>query len=264
LLASIPAAVLFLLLPISLPVWDLLPNLRFLQFPWRWLLVVEAPMALLFAAAVVPPLGAVRRQRRMVALLCTLGFAASAAFATTHFFRVDVQYDDLATILARQTSGTGFIGTDEYAPLGADNSTVAMGLPDACLARDFDTELGVAPEPGATPRWQPDQHSCMATAAGQGRDPEHWRVQMSAAHAGFVILRLRSYPAWRISLNGHEVADSEARVDGLISVPVARGPVDLAVDWRSTPDVLAGRGVSALGLMGLICLGVMEHRYRRG
>ena len=264
LLASIPAAVLFLLLPISLPVWDLLPKLRFLQFPWRWLLVVEAPMALLFAAAVVPRLGAVRRQPGMVALLCTLGFAASAAFAATHFFRVGVQYDDLATILARQTSGTGFIGTDEYAPLGADNSTVAMGLPDACLASDFDTELGVAPEPGATPQWQPDQHSCMATAAGQGRDPEHWRIQMSAAHAGFVILRLRSYPAWRITLNGHEVADSEARADGLISVPVARGPVDLAVDWRSTPDVLAGRGVSALGLMGLICLGVMEHRYRRG
>jgi hypothetical protein len=264
LLASIPAAVLFLLLPISLPVWDLLPKLRFLQFPWRWLLVVEAPMALLFASAVVPRLGAMRRQRVMVALLCTLGFAVCTVLGATHLFRVGVQYDDLATILGRQASGTGFIGTDEYAPLGADNSTVAMGLPDACLASDFDTELGVTPEPGATPQWQPDQHSCMATAAGQGGDPEHWRVQMSAAHAGFVILRLRSYPAWRITLNGHQVADLPARVDGLISVPVAQGPVALAVDWRSTPDVLAGREVSALGLMGLIWLGVMERRYRRG
>src|ERR1700723_2686070 len=53
-LAIIPAAVLFLLLPISLPVWDLLPKLRFLQFPWRWLLVVEAPMGIFFAAAVWP------------------------------------------------------------------------------------------------------------------------------------------------------------------------------------------------------------------
>ena len=263
-LASIPAAVLFLLLPISLPVWDLLPKLRFLQFPWRWLVVVEAPMALLFASAVVPRLGAMGRQRGMVALLSTLGFAVSTLLGATHLFRVGVQYDDLATILARQASGTGFIGTDEYAPLGADNSTVAMGLPDACLASDFDTELGVAPEPGAIPQWQPDQHSCMATAASQGRDPEHWRVQMSAAQAGFVILRLRSYPAWRVTLNGHDVADLQARVDGLISVPVAPGQVDLAVDWRSTPDVLAGRGVSALGLIGLIWLGVMECRYRRG
>jgi hypothetical protein len=138
-----------------------------------------------------------------------------------------------------------------------------MGLPDACLASDFDTELGIAAEPRAIPQWRSDQHSCMATAAGQGRDPEHWRVRMSAAHAGFVILRLRSYPAWRITLNGEHVADLPARLDGLISVPVAQGPVDLAVDWRSTPDVFAGRGLSALGLMGLIWLGAMERRYRR-
>jgi hypothetical protein len=264
LLASIPAAVLFLLLPFSLPVWDLLPKLRFLQFPWRWLLVVEAPMALLFAAAVAPRLGAKRRERVMVALLCALLFAASAMFAATHFFRDDAEYDDLATILTRHSSGTGFIGTDEYAPLGADNSTVAMGLPDACLASDFDTELGVAVQPDAVPQWRPDQHSCMATAAGRGRDPEHVRVQMFAAHAGFVILRLRSYPAWRITLNGQRVGDFEPRMDGLISVPVAQGPVDLAVDWRSTPDVLAGRGLSALGFMGLLGLGAMERRYRRG
>jgi hypothetical protein len=264
LLASIPAAVLYLLLPISLPVWDLLPKLRFLQFPWRWLLVVEAPMALLFAAAVVPRRGAKRREQLMVGLLCALLFAASAVFAATHFFRDDAEYDDLATILARQSSGTGFIGTDEYAPLGADNSTVAMGLPDACLASDFDTELGVAAEPDAVPQWRPNQHSCMATAAGRGRDPEHVRVQMFAAHAGFVILRLRSYPAWRITLNGQRMADLQPRIDGLISVPVAQGPVDLAVDWSTTPDVLAGRGLSALGFMGLIGLGAVERRYRRG
>jgi hypothetical protein len=264
LLASIPAAVLFLLLPISLPVWDLLPKLRFLQFPWRWLLVVEAPMALLFAAAVVPRRGAKRRERVMVGLLCALLFAASAVFAATHFFRDDAEFDDLATILARHSSGTGFIGTDEYAPLGADNSTVAMGLPDACLASDFDTELGVAAEPDAVPQWRPDQHSCMATAAGRGRDPEHVRVQMFAAHAGFVILRLRSYPAWRISLNGQRMADLQPRIDGLISVPVAQGPVDLAVDWSSTPDVLAGRGLSALGFLGLIGLRAIERRDRRG
>ena len=53
-LALIPVAILLLQFPISLPVWNLLPKLRFLQFPWRWLVVLEAPMAIFFAAAVWP------------------------------------------------------------------------------------------------------------------------------------------------------------------------------------------------------------------
>ena len=89
------------------------------------------------------------------------------------------------------------------------------------------------------------------------------RGEMTAAHTGFVIMRLRSYPAWRITLNGHPVTDLQARVDGLISVPVAQGPVDLAVDWTTTPDVLVGRWVSGLGLLGLIGLAVVERRSRR-
>lgn len=51
-LALIPPAVLFLLLPISQPVWNVLPELRLLQFSWRWLVILEAPMAIGFASAV--------------------------------------------------------------------------------------------------------------------------------------------------------------------------------------------------------------------
>ena len=35
------------------------------------------------------------------------------------------------------------------------------------------------------------------------------------------------------------------RDDGLIAVPVPQGPVDLTVDWTITPDVVAGRWLSA-------------------
>ena len=261
-LACIPTAVLFLLLPISLPVWNVLPKMRFLQFPWRWLLAAEAPMALFFAAAMTPRLGA-RRQWAVIAALCTVFFMVGATFAATHFFRDDQEYDDLRTILLRYNSGAGFIGTDEYAPPGADNSTIATGLPGACLASDFDTELGVAADANSVPQWSADQHSCMATAAVAWRDPEHMRVEMTAAHAGFVLLKLRSYPAWRVTLNGRRVTDLQARMDGLISVPVAQGAVDLAVDWTTTPDVLVGRWVSGLGLLGLIGLVVVERRHRR-
>ena len=130
-LALIPVAVLFLQLPISLPVWNLLPKLRFLQFPWRWLLVVEAPMAVLFAAAVWPAHSKKRWLRPTAASLCALFFLASTLYAADHFFIDTKEDNDLILLLDKYRSGAGFLGTDEYTPPGADNTVVATSLPDA-------------------------------------------------------------------------------------------------------------------------------------
>ena len=86
-LALIPVVVLFLQTPISLGLWNLLPKLRFLQFPWRWLLAVEAPMAIFFAAAVWPGNARPRWQRVAAGGLCALLFAGATVFAAENFFR---------------------------------------------------------------------------------------------------------------------------------------------------------------------------------
>jgi len=262
-LALIPPVVLFLLFPVSLPVWNLLPKLRFLQFPWRWLLVVEAPMGIFFAAAVWPGESRRRWFRPAVAGLCGLIFVAATVVAAGNFFRDGVESDDLATILAKYDSGAGFVGTDEYAPPGADNSVVATGLPDACLADNFDTELGIPPTPEDNPAWLPPQGSCLATAKASLRQPEHLRIGLAAPRASFLILRLRSYPAWRITLNGHPVTNLPARVDGLIVLPVAQGPAEVSADWTTTPDVILGRTVSLVALALLMSLGLLERRLSR-
>jgi hypothetical protein len=82
-----------------------------------------------------------------------------------------------------------------------------------------------------------------------------------------MILRLLRYPAWRITVNGQHVEpgdpDTDPRDDGLIAVPVPQGPVQLAVDWISTPDVIAGRCLSGLALLLLIAIGLVERRLGR-
>jgi hypothetical protein len=259
-LALIPPVVLFLLLPVSLPVWNLLPKLRFLQFPWRWLVVVEAPLAVFFAAAAWPGNSGKRWLRQASACACTVFFLAVTLYAERHFFRDDVEYDDLPTILAQYNSGSGFVGTDEYAPLGGENTLVAIGLPDACLTDDFDDEQGVQPTPQDNPIWRPEQESCFSTAAASLRQPEQMRVDTNARRAGFMVLRLRSYPAWRVTVNGQVVENLPARQDGLLSVPVPQGPVSVTVAWTSTPDMIAGRAVSGLALVGLIALGLFERK----
>jgi hypothetical protein len=73
-----------------------------------------------------------------------------------------------------------------------------------------------------------------------------------------LILRLVSYPAWRIRVNGQTQTALPRRDDGLIVVPVPQGPVDLTVDWIRSPDVVAGRWVSAFSLFLLAGLWWVE------
>jgi len=261
-LALIPLAILFLELPISLPVWNLVPKLRFLQFPWRWLAVLEAPMAVFFAAAVWPRNSVHRWPRLAVVAICAAFFLAASATAGELFFQPCDDEDAVAPMVDVYRTGGGFEGTDEYAPVDADNSLVATGLPDACLVSDPDIALGVLSTPGANPDWWVEQGSCEATfAAGpnpQGALPEHLRINAAIPHTGYLILRLRSYPAWRVRLNGQPVAALPQREDGLMAILVQAGRVELDADWITTADVIAGRWLSGLALMLLTALWLLE------
>ena len=89
------------------------------------------------------------------------------------------------------------------------------------------------------------------------------RIAAVTPHAGFLILHLLSYPAWQVKVNGRLANNLPRRADGLIAVPVPRGPVDLTVDWITTPDVIAGRCLSSLALLLLIALGLLERKLSR-
>ena len=219
-------------------------------------------MAVLFAAAVWPA-DARKRRRLMATGLCTAFFAAALAFAAGNFFRDTREDGDLEEILASYSTGASFQGTDEYAPPGADNYTVATGLPDACLTDVLDTDLGVFASPDNNPVWQAAQGSCVATAAARVHEPERMQIAMVAPRAGFLVLKLRTFPAWRVTLNGKPAPNSGGRADGLMAIPVEAGPVDVRVEWRTTADVVASRCVSALALLGLVGLADAERRLAR-
>ncbi len=267
-LALIPGAVLLLQFPFSLPLWSILPKLRFLQFPWRWLVVVEAPLGIFFAAAIWN----VQRWWRVVAIAVSSAIFISIMFVTLFIFHQDCDSEDSVTgMLAAYRSGQGFQGTDEYALPGADNSLMAVGLPDACLSSSANIVLAKADD-GNTPEWDPANGHCDATYSWLrhfGRlSPEHLRLDAETPHTGYLILHLRDYAAWKVNLNGHDVAfgAKEAypklprRDDGLMAVPVPQGAVQLDVDWITTGDVIMGRLLSIMSLGYLIVLFLVERK----
>ena len=260
--AAIPLVVCLFLFPVSRPLWLLLPEMRFLQYPWRWLEAVEAPMAIFVVIAIWP---SGRRARATVLVVCAAVFVASTTYAAKAFFQVCYPEDTVASVLFDYRVGAGFEGMYEYEPPGGDDSSIATGLPDACLVSDPSIVLGKPDpdDPDANPIWSLDQGSCQATFTtlhGNQTNPEHREMRATTSHAGYLILRLVSYPVWSIRVNGQLQAALPKRNDGLIAVPVPQGPIDLTVDWTTSPDVVAGRWVSAISVLFLFALWWVERR----
>jgi len=268
-LALIPVAVLFLQFPFSLPLWNLLPDLRFLQFPWRWLVVLEAPMGIFAAAAIWPRNSTHHLQRFAIAAAAGAVFLTLTTWAEKDLFQVCDDEDAVAGMVPVYAAGQGFAGTYEYEPIGADISLIAAGLPQACLVANPATVLGKPTENSDSDSdiavvWSASQGTCEATyAAAHCSAPEHLKILANPPHTGFLVLKLRTYPAWLVKVNGVAIVPSPPRADGLMAVPVPAGPVVLTADWTTTTDVFVGRWLSALSVLALTGLCLLAREPKR-
>ncbi len=116
-------------------------------------------------------------------------------------------------------------------------------------------------------QWNANQGTCSqifaAAPTPSKREAEHFRVNADAAQDGFLILRLRRYPAWEVRVNGTLPHNLPERSDGLIAVPVAQGLNRVSVDWTTTSDAWIGRWAAVLALLLLIALTAFEKRQAR-
>jgi len=250
---------LFLLqLPLSSSIWSLLPKLQFLQFPWRWLMVLGTPFAVFLS--VVTPLENTR-SRIWSAIVWATILVIITSSATRLFFQQCDEEDQVGNQIAIFHDGTGVEGTDEYAAAGSDNSLIPSGLPDGCLVTDPNQELGEG-DAGATPVWYSEQGSCDETYSAQLWQNERKLLNVDSDHSGFVVLRLSRYPAWKITVNHADTGAAPIREDGLIAVQVSAGTSTIEVSWTTTPDVRWGRWISLGSLILLAGVWVGERRLR--
>jgi hypothetical protein len=196
----------------------------------------------------------------VVPVACALVFLTATAVAAKTFLRPCVEGDTVADLLAMYSRGGGLEGTDEYEPPDADHWKIATNLPDACLVADPNATLGVVGDGESIPTWRPEQGGCEATAMAHGRKADHLRIVTVATQAGYMVLRLVRYPAWRVTVNGMPAGATLLRDDGLIVVPVEKGPVELKVDWTTTLDVVVGRCLSCAAVLVLMGLWLVERR----
>jgi hypothetical protein len=235
-LAILTAGVAFLLTPLSAPIWNHAPEAAFLQFPWRLLLIVAPIFALALAA------GLSRLALRFAATsAAVLALATALALPAYHFFRQPCDPADTAP--ARLTlfqSNAGTDPTDEYTPTTADNDELKPNNPPYWLAPN--------PNDGplaATPIHQLSEGSAVRPAPG----PASTHLALNPQYSGFLILNLRDYPAWRITLNGALDLTRTRRPDGLVAIPIQAGPSTLDVHYAHTLDQTLGDVITLLAFL---------------
>jgi len=206
-----------LMLSVSNLFWLHLPQLRFVQLPFRWLLCVNVALAMLL------PLAAKRWSTRLLASAALLAVVILAGY------RFQPPWWDTASDIRKMSDaiadGTGYEGTDEYVPAGDDAYELNKSLP---LVSD---DTG-APVRNQMLMWGPTEKHFMVRAAA----PQNLTV------------RLFNYPAWAVVVNGKPTETQRTDVTGLIVIPIAAGDNDVQIQFRRTSDRVAGNVVSLITL----------------
>ena len=233
-LAALSLTVAFLLTPVSLPLWRHLPELAFLQFPWRLLAI----LAIVAAVAAALALHRLRRLNAVIGGAAVLLSAALAVSTGTHFFQACDTGESPREALAGLPFTYTVLPTDEYTPQPADNDALRHNNPPFRLSPDPDSPAPETTKPGVAPT----------------------HLDLAVTEPTFLILNLRDYPAWQATLNGAPAPHGPARDDGLLTfnLPAGRDHLDLA--YLHTPDETAGTLLSAFALLTLVALHLRRSR----
>jgi hypothetical protein len=222
-----------LLLSVSNWLWQHLPEIRFVQLPFRWLLSMNAALAMLLAMAT----------RRWAWIWRFVTSAVLLAAVIVAGYRIQPPWwetaGDIREMRDAFADGSGYEGTDEYVPAGADPYELNESLPRVS------DDTG-APAPSEMLAWEPTE--------------KHFTAHAAAAQN--LTVRLFSYPAWEAVVNGKPTATRKTDVTGLIVIPIAAGNNDVRIRFRQTIDRFAGNAVSLISF-GMLMGAWIKTRPRR-
>jgi hypothetical protein len=220
-----------LMVPLSLFLWNILPKLQYMQFPWRWLLC----LSMIFTLFVT--VGLQRWwQRGAICVLSLVVIVVGWRYAQAPWWDTAA---DLREMQDNVATGAGYEGTDEYTPVGADPSAIDKDARKVTVA---------GPAHGAIDVLHWDAESEIFTA------------QMSAADP--VALRLFRYPAWRALVNGREVETTAREGTGQMLVPIGAGMNRVEVIFVRTWDRTAGGWISLVTALSVILWFARNRRKR--
>ena len=240
-LVAMVAASILLMLPVTSAVWIYLPKLRYVQFPWRWLLVLDVPFAFCLAAA----MGRLRGASKPIAWTMALAGLAITGFLLTRSNWWDA--GGAADFYEEHfRTGAGYFGADEYGPRGSDHYDLNQQAP--LVALNGAANVGAEPGSVKVEQWTPLRKYFVV------------RTPQPATAA----LRLLNYPAWRVEVSGKPVRALSNPKTGQMLLALPAGVSRVQVTFAATADRLWGNAISAVAALALLAAVLASRRRKAG
>jgi len=214
--------------------WRVLPKLRFVQFPWRWMCLVAVCYAFFMACSFG------RGARAWVLIVATAMCCVGTAAVLVQNGWWDTE--DLPTLKAAIEKQAGYDGTDEYDPAGDDHYDIAASAPPFQILFDEAQQRKLPDTRIEVRHW----------------NAEHKELMVKSNEDVRIALRLLVYPAWHVEVNGIAVTPQRAEDVAQMILPLRAGTSQIRVYFARTTDRKIGAGVSVVGLVilsGLILSG---------
>jgi uncharacterized protein DUF6541 len=260
----------FMMLPVSVRIWEAIRPLRFLQFPWRLLTLTSLSTSLLCGAAYA----AFSTGGAAPAAADVQGVVAPAARSRGGEFRRLAPVAALGLILAGSAALGGMLGVDLRVPvqrIGFRNKPFSElvdrgpGAPPDPLNADFVRRntlrwydhlppgvhyMGLGPEDLARPRAEP--------ASGRARvaitESRSWRLRfiVDAETEALIRVNIYRFPGWTVRVDGAVVPLVEgSRQRRVIFFQVSPGPHEVEVVFERTGPRRLGDRLTLAGLASL-------------
>jgi hypothetical protein len=223
------AATLLMIRPSAI-LWELLPKLRFVQFPWRWMGILAVPYAFFGAATVMRG-----RAGRIWVAVVIVAAAGTAAFLVRKAWW---DTDDIPVLQEAIASAKGFDGTDEYDPAKDDHTDLPPKAPAVEVLAPEGTEARAPQAEVHLLRWSAEEKELSVTSSEPLR----------------LALRLLDYPAWRVEVNGRRVQPESPETTSQMILPLSAGTERIRIRFVDTPDRVFG---GALSLASLFAAGLL-------
>jgi len=201
--------------------WELLPKLRFVQFPWRWMGVLAVPYAYWGAGAM-----ARRRAGWMWSGVMILATTGTATFLVRNGWW---DSDDIPVLQQAIANDKGFEGTDEYDPAKDDHTNLPAKAERVQILPADGEKASVPKAEVRIARWAAEEKELSVNS------PQEVRL----------AIRLLDYPAWRVEVNGRPVTPESPETTAQMILPLPAGTERIGIKFVDTPDRIWGEVISS-------------------